>query len=97
MDTKFPIRHHPFSDCRNLLGSCWFVIHLHHFRTSDSYFPGLGAGGGSPSAAHYNVITYTTLYAVFTMSGFFGGSIMNTIGPKWTMTVLLTFGMIDLC
>ncbi|KAH0334983.1 membrane transporter, partial [Aureobasidium melanogenum] len=48
---------------------------------------GLGAGGGSPSAAHYNVITYTTLYAVFTVSGFFGGSIMNTLGPKWTMTL----------
>ncbi|THX36900.1 hypothetical protein D6D10_06291 [Aureobasidium pullulans] len=48
---------------------------------------GLGAGGGSPSAAHYNVITYTTLYAVFTISGFFGGSILNTLGPQWTMTL----------
>jgi hypothetical protein len=32
-------------------------------------------------------ITYTSIYAVFAVTGFFGGSIMNTIGPRWTMTV----------
>jgi hypothetical protein len=51
---------------------------------------GLGAGGSSPSAAHYSIITYTTLYAVFTVSGFFGGSVMNMLGPRWTMVVSIT-------
>lgn len=49
---------------------------------------GLGAGGGKASSAEVSTATYTTLYAVFALSGFFGGSIMNTIGPKWTMTVI---------
>ncbi|KAH8699180.1 membrane transporter [Talaromyces proteolyticus] len=48
---------------------------------------GLGAGGGKASSAQVSTATYTTLYAVFALSGFFGGSIMNTIGPKWTMTI----------
>jgi hypothetical protein len=48
---------------------------------------GLGAGGGKPSSAHVATIVYTSIYAVFTLTGFFGGSVMNTIGPKWTMTV----------
>lgn len=48
---------------------------------------GLGAGGGKPESAHVATIVYTSIYAVFTLTGFFGGSIMNTIGPKWTMSV----------
>ncbi|OKP11996.1 hypothetical protein PENSUB_2459 [Penicillium subrubescens] len=48
---------------------------------------GLGAGGGKPSSAHVATITYTSIYAVFAVTGFFGGSIMNTIGPRWTMTI----------
>ncbi|KAJ5438518.1 membrane transporter [Penicillium daleae] len=47
---------------------------------------GLGAGGGKPSSAHVATITYTSIYAVFAVTGFFGGSIMNTIGPRRTMT-----------
>ncbi|OAA71716.1 hypothetical protein LEL_08951 [Akanthomyces lecanii RCEF 1005] len=48
---------------------------------------GLGAGGGKPSSAHVSTIVYTSIYAVFSVTGFFGGSVMNTIGPKLTMTV----------
>ncbi|QKX56317.1 uncharacterized protein TRUGW13939_03418 [Talaromyces rugulosus] len=48
---------------------------------------GLGAGGGKASSAHVATITYTSIYAVFAVTGFFGGSIMNTLGPRWTMTI----------
>ncbi|KAH8694312.1 membrane transporter [Talaromyces proteolyticus] len=48
---------------------------------------GLGAGGGKPSSAHVATITYTSIYAIFAVTGFFGGSIMNTLGPRWTMTI----------
>ncbi|KAF5556146.1 hypothetical protein FMEXI_1279 [Fusarium mexicanum] len=48
---------------------------------------GLGAGGAQPSSAHVITTAYAMLYAVFTFAGFFGGSIMNTIGPRLTMAV----------
>ncbi|KAF7556673.1 hypothetical protein G7Z17_g1267 [Cylindrodendrum hubeiense] len=48
---------------------------------------GLGAGGAQPSSAHVTTTAYATLYAVFTFTGFFGGSIMNTIGPRLTMAL----------
>ncbi|KAH8696173.1 membrane transporter [Talaromyces proteolyticus] len=48
---------------------------------------GLGAGGAQPSSAHVTTTAYATLYAVFTVTGFFGGSVMNTVGPRWTMAL----------
>ncbi|KAF5598145.1 hypothetical protein FPANT_3909 [Fusarium pseudoanthophilum] len=48
---------------------------------------GLGAGGAQPSSAHVTTTAYATLYAVFTFTGFFGGSVMNTIGPRLTMAL----------
>ncbi|KAJ6140022.1 membrane transporter [Penicillium samsonianum] len=66
-----------------------FISGVILFLTTGIYLAviGLGAGGGKPSSAHVATITYTTIYAVFAVTGFFGGSIMNTIGPKWTMTI----------
>lgn len=39
-------------------------------------------GGGKPSSAHVGTIVYTSIYAVFTLTGFFRGSAMNAIGLK---------------
>jgi MFS family permease len=47
----------------------------------------LGAGGGGPDAAHVNDIVAACLYSIFAVMGFFGGSTLNTIGPRYTMMI----------
>ena len=48
---------------------------------------GLGAGGGRPSSQHVAAETNAILYALFTVTGVFGGSVMNTIGPRITLAL----------
>lgn len=48
---------------------------------------GLGAGGGRPSSTSLADVTNCTLYAVFCITGFCAGSILNTIGPRFTFTL----------
>lgn len=48
---------------------------------------GLGAGGGKPSSIQVATTTNAVLYTIFTFVGFFGGSILNTFGPKITYMV----------
>jgi hypothetical protein len=75
-------------DRYDMLSFISFLCFLYLTHHSNAGKLGLGAGGGKASSAEVSTATYTTLYAVFALSGFFGGSIMNTIGPKWTMTVI---------
>ncbi|KPI45554.1 uncharacterized protein AB675_812 [Cyphellophora attinorum] len=51
---------------------------------------GLGAGGGKPSSIYVATTTNSILYVLFTVVGFFGGSVLNKIGPKITYTVGLS-------
>ncbi|KAH8549485.1 hypothetical protein BGW37DRAFT_469008 [Umbelopsis sp. PMI_123] len=48
---------------------------------------GLGAGGGKPTAQQVASTTNAVLYALFTCTGFFGGTLLNTIGPKYTLAL----------
>jgi hypothetical protein len=68
---------------QNLLGG-WVL-----FCTVGIYLAltGLGAGGGGPDAQQVASTTNAILYALFTMTGFFGGSVINMIGPKITLAL----------
>ncbi|KAL5335483.1 major facilitator superfamily domain-containing protein [Aspergillus crustosus] len=46
---------------------------------------GLGAGGGKPSSQAVAANVNAILYGVFFVTGWFGGTIMNMIGPNYTM------------
>lgn len=46
---------------------------------------GLGAGGGKPSSQQVAANVNAILYAVFFLTGWFGGAIFNLIGPRWTV------------
>lgn len=48
---------------------------------------GLGAGAGKPSSSQVAMTTNAILYSVFTVVGFFGGSVLNKIGPKYTYMI----------
>jgi hypothetical protein len=47
----------------------------------------LGAGGGGVDAAHVNNIVAAVFYGVFGVTGTFGGSTLNTLGPRYTLMV----------
>ncbi|KAH8694054.1 major facilitator superfamily domain-containing protein [Talaromyces proteolyticus] len=46
---------------------------------------GLGAGGGKPSSQTVAANVNAILYGIFFVTGWFGGTIMNLIGPNYTM------------
>ena len=48
---------------------------------------GLGAGGGRPSSQSVASLTNAILYAVFTVFGWIGGSILNILKPKITIMI----------
>ncbi|CDK28040.1 unnamed protein product [Kuraishia capsulata CBS 1993] len=45
----------------------------------------LGAAGGKPTSNDMNHITSSALYATFTVTGYFGGTVTNLIGPKYQL------------
>ncbi|KIX99216.1 uncharacterized protein Z520_04792 [Fonsecaea multimorphosa CBS 102226] len=47
----------------------------------------LGAGGGGVDAAHVNNIVAAVFYGVFGVTGTFGGSTLNTLGPRYTLMI----------
>lgn len=47
----------------------------------------LGAGGGRPNSFEMVQIANSTLCAVYAISAWFGGSILNTFGPALTAFV----------
>jgi hypothetical protein len=47
----------------------------------------LGAGAGKADSTQMNYITSSTLYGVFAVTGFLGGSVVNRFGPKWCVSV----------
>jgi hypothetical protein len=66
----------------------------------------LGAGGGGVDAAHVNNIVAAVFYGVFGVTGTFGGSTLNTLGPRYTLMVCpsplcqkkgLTYVLADRC
>ncbi|ODQ54689.1 MFS general substrate transporter [Saitoella complicata NRRL Y-17804] len=52
---------------------------------------GMGAGGQAASSTSLVAKSNSALYACFAIIGFFGGSVNNTIGPRWTLFIG-TFG-----
>lgn len=46
---------------------------------------GLGAGGGKPASQAVAANVNAILYGVFFVTGWFGGTVMNLIGPNYTM------------
>jgi hypothetical protein len=48
---------------------------------------GLGAGGGKTSSTQVADISNSTLYGVYTIVAFFGGSFLNIIGPRIALSV----------
>jgi hypothetical protein len=48
---------------------------------------GLGAGGGRPSSQAVAANVNAILYGVFFLVGWFGGSIMNIVGPNVTISI----------
>jgi hypothetical protein len=48
---------------------------------------GLGAGGGRPSSQAVAANVNAILYGVFFLVGWFGGSIMNIVGPNVTISL----------
>ncbi|XXH05712.1 hypothetical protein Hte_012147 [Hypoxylon texense] len=48
---------------------------------------GLGAGGGQPSSTQVVSLTNAILYGVYTVGGWFGGTILNFLRPKWTIAI----------
>ena len=53
----------------------------------------LGAGGGKPNSTHIFNIISACLYGIFGVTGFFGGSVINTIGPRYTMMVRMSIDL----
>ncbi|KAJ7623711.1 major facilitator superfamily domain-containing protein [Roridomyces roridus] len=47
----------------------------------------LGSGGGRASSTHLASVVSSTLYAIYTFSGWGTGIFLNTIGPRWTLTI----------
>lgn len=47
----------------------------------------LGSGGGRASSTHLASIVNSSLYAIYTFSGWGTGVLLNLIGPRWTLTV----------
>lgn len=47
----------------------------------------LGAGGGKANSVQMNYIVSSTLYGTFAVTGFFGGSVINKFGPRWSVFV----------
>jgi hypothetical protein len=47
----------------------------------------LGAGGGKPNSAQVVQVANATLCAVYAIFAFFGGSVLNTLGPALTAFV----------
>lgn len=47
----------------------------------------LGAGGGKPNSFATVQIANSTLCAVYAISAFFGGTVLNTLGPAMTGSV----------
>ncbi|KAJ7485429.1 hypothetical protein FB451DRAFT_56899 [Mycena latifolia] len=47
----------------------------------------LGSGGGRASSTHLASIVNSTLYAIYTFSGWGAGVLLNLIGPRWTLTI----------
>ncbi|KAJ7119922.1 hypothetical protein C8R43DRAFT_1152111 [Mycena crocata] len=47
----------------------------------------LGSGGGKTSSTHLASTVNSTLYAVYAFSGWIAGMLLNTIGPRWTLTL----------
>ncbi|KAJ7126067.1 major facilitator superfamily domain-containing protein [Mycena epipterygia] len=47
----------------------------------------LGSGGGRASSTHLSSIVNSTLYAIYTVSGWCAALLINTIGPRWTLTM----------
>lgn len=47
----------------------------------------LGAGGQQADAVHVNNIMSGCLYGLFGVAGFFAGSILNKLGPRYTMMI----------
>ena len=48
---------------------------------------GLGAGGGRPSSQAVAANVNAILYGIFFLVGWFGGSVMNIVGPNVTMSL----------
>lgn len=46
---------------------------------------GLGAGGGKPESQTVAASVNAILYGVFFLTGWFSGTVMNLIGPNYTM------------
>ncbi|KAK4936650.1 hypothetical protein LTR10_022502 [Elasticomyces elasticus] len=47
----------------------------------------LGAGGAQADSAHVNNIVAASLYSIFGVVAFFAGSILNKLGPRYTMMI----------
>jgi hypothetical protein len=47
----------------------------------------MGAGGQAASLTSLVAKANSALYACFAIVGFFGGSINNILGPRWTLFV----------
>ncbi|OJJ45198.1 hypothetical protein ASPZODRAFT_2109441 [Penicilliopsis zonata CBS 506.65] len=77
----------------NLPGVQNFIAGLVLFGTVGIYvaISALGAGGGKSTSVEMNNIVSSVNYGVFTVTGFFGGSIINRFGPRWSI-LLGAFG-----
>ncbi|KAI1623022.1 hypothetical protein EDD37DRAFT_633617 [Exophiala viscosa] len=47
----------------------------------------LGAGGAQADSAHINNIVAASLYSIFGVVAFFAGSVLNKLGPRYTMMI----------
>ncbi|KAJ7021178.1 hypothetical protein C8F04DRAFT_1141804 [Mycena alexandri] len=47
----------------------------------------LGSGGGKASSTHVASVVNSSLYAIYTVSGWIASMLLNTIGPRWTLTL----------
>ncbi|KAF7351821.1 putative membrane protein [Mycena venus] len=47
----------------------------------------LGNGGGKASSTHVASVVNSSLYAIYTISGWIASMLLNTIGPRWTLTL----------
>lgn len=48
---------------------------------------GLGAGGAHPENIHTTDTGNVVLYCMFGLSGTFGGSLINQVGPRITLMI----------
>ncbi|KAF2165583.1 hypothetical protein M409DRAFT_36848 [Zasmidium cellare ATCC 36951] len=66
------------------------IISASLFFNPGLYLALLGAGGGRPSSTTMSNIANGVLYGVFSFSAIGAGSLLNTIGPRWTLLFGIT-------